>query len=83
MNLLTKQEIATKLKASRRTIEYWVALGIIPQPIYIQRRALWVEESINAWLQEKAGLQSSSKKEPPKAKPGRPRNIQSGKTVQI
>ena len=83
MNLLTKQEIATKLKVSRRTIEYWVALSIIPQPIYIKRRALWVEESVNTWLLEKAGLQTSSKEYPPKAKPGRPRNIPSHKAVQV
>jgi predicted DNA-binding transcriptional regulator AlpA len=83
MNLLTKKETAAKLKASTRSVENWVAQGIIPAPIYISRRALWIEESINLWLQEKAGLQSSSKKELSKAKPGRPRNTQFRKEARV
>jgi excisionase family DNA binding protein len=83
MNLLTKQETATKLKASKRTVEHWVAQGLMPQPMYIGRRALWIEETINAWLRQKAGLRPLQVEEPTKSKRGRPRNTQLGKEEQL
>lgn len=73
MNLLTKKETASKLKASTRTIENWTAQGIIPAPIYICRRALWVEEAIDTWLQQKTSQQTSRIVGPSIKKPGRPR----------
>ena len=76
MNLLTKEEMATKLRASKRTVENWSAQGHIPPPVYIGRRALWVEESIVAWLQQKAGLNTPSSAGAAKQKRGRPRVLQ-------
>jgi len=74
MNLLTKEETAAKLKASKRTIENWSAQGAMPSPIYLGRRALWVEETLVAWLRQKAGLLPLSSDQPLKPKRGRPRN---------
>lgn len=73
MNLLTKEETAAKLKASKRTIENWSAQGVIPPPIYIGRRALWVEETLVAWLRQKAGLLPLPGEESLSPKRGRPR----------
>lgn len=73
MNLLTKEEMAAKLKVSKRTVENWMTLEHIPLPIYIGRRALWVEEIIVAWLQQKAG---SNVPGATKRKRGRPRVLQ-------
>ena len=73
MNLLTKEETAAKLKSSKRTIENWSANGLLPPPIYIGRRALWVEETLVAWLRQKAGLLPLPGEESLKPKRGRPR----------
>lgn len=75
MNLLTKEEMASKLKASRRTVENWTAQGLIPSPVYIGRRALWVEEAIDTWLQQKAELNTPALGAV-KQKRGRPRVLQ-------
>ena len=74
MNLLTKEETAAKLKASKRTIENWTAQGLLPPPIYIGRRALWVEETLVAWLRQKAGLLPVPGEKSIRSKRGRPRN---------
>lgn len=73
MNLLTKEEAAAKLKASKRTIENWSAQGVMPPPIYIGRRALWVEETLVAWLRQKAGLFPLPAEEALMPQRGRPR----------
>lgn len=76
MNLLTKDEMAEKLKASKRTIENWTAQGLIPSPVHIGRRALWVEDAIDAWLHQKARLNTPSGMGEGKQKRGRPRVLQ-------
>lgn len=46
MDLMTKQELARTLRVTTRTIEAWVASGLLARPLYIGRRALWPREAI-------------------------------------
>lgn len=71
MNLCTKNDVAHQLKSCKRTIDNWVANGSMPKPMYIGRRALWTQDSIDSWLLEKAASQFY--KNHPQPTRGRPR----------
>lgn len=71
MNLCTKDEVAHQLKCSKRTIDNWVASGILPKSIPLGRRSLWAQDVIDSWLLEKATNQFA--KSYPQPTRGRPR----------
>ena len=55
MEILTKEEVAQRLKVSLRTIENWISAGTIIAPVHIGRRCYWSEKEFNSWLALKFG----------------------------
>lgn len=59
-------EPVTKLRASQllsvavRTIDAWIASGVMPAPRYIGRRAYWHPFDFNAWLDKRLKAKGSA-----------------------
>lgn len=49
LELLTKLQLATDLRVSKRTIEQWCTWGILPLPTYLGRRAYWTRPVVEEW----------------------------------
>ena len=45
---LNARQLCTRYGRADRTIDRWVEVGILPQPIYIRRQRYWLEETIEA-----------------------------------
>lgn len=68
---LTREDVQELLKISSRTLDSWIANGIIPRPKRIGgRRLYWAAAVIHAWLEGQLGSPATMKQ--PK-RPGRPR----------
>ena len=53
MEILTKEEVAQRLKVSLRTIENWISSGTILPPVHIGRRCYWSSKEFDIWLESK------------------------------
>ena len=50
-NLLTINQVCSKINRSRVTLWKWVSIGTFPKPLKIGNRTLgWKEEVLNEWL---------------------------------
>lgn len=52
--LLNKEDLATLLRMSARTVTQWDAAGKLPQPVSREGANRWLASEIDAWL--KAGM---------------------------
>ena len=52
MNLLTKKEVAERLRCPEKTISYYVSSRQIPF-VMIGKNAMFIEESVNKWLKDR------------------------------
>ena len=50
---LTKEELASMLRVSTRTIVNYVQSGAIPEPVRFGRRALWSKVALASFIQER------------------------------
>jgi len=50
MRVVTKKHIADVLNVSIRTIDFWIAKGILPKPTHIGRRCYWQPDELDTWL---------------------------------
>lgn len=57
MSLLTREQVAERLKVSTKTITRYYQAGEIPKPIYLNdkdiRSCRWVETEIDAYIEQK------------------------------
>lgn len=58
---ITKDAAAQLLSVTKRTIENWIAQGILPPPRAIGRRVYWPETQFDAWLTSCLGDVSSAR----------------------
>ncbi|WNC90203.1 helix-turn-helix domain-containing protein [Paraburkholderia sp. FT54] len=64
-NLLTKADIARKLRISLRTVENWVKDGTLPPPdLGINNRRYWYLAKFEAFIREKYSLQHEQPRPP-------------------
>ena len=49
--LLTPEDLLKLFKVSRKTIDNWVADGVLPKPIKMGRRIFWKRSEIDAYLE--------------------------------
>ncbi len=49
---ITKEHAATILSVSKRTIDNWIAEGVLPKPVAIGRRVYWHPSTFVAWLDQ-------------------------------
>lgn len=70
MRYLTKDEVASLLRVSVRTITTYMSQGLLPQPLQLGRKLLWSEDAVIQHLQPKPTMVN---KPPGRARPGRPR----------
>ena len=52
-NYLTKQELASILRVSTRTINNYAKAGTIPKPVKLGRKALWPRAHLLTFLSSK------------------------------
>ena len=78
---ITKEDAATILSVSKRTIDNWLADGTIVEPSNIGRRVYWHPDIFYSWLNERLGVTSppepvtNDRPTSPTPKPrGRPRS---------
>ncbi len=58
--LLTTEEVAERLRVSRRTLEKWRTVGGGPPFIKLNRRAVrYQEEAVEAWKRSRARMSTS------------------------
>lgn len=50
--LISAAETATRLSVSKATLHKLVAVGAIPKPIHLGRRALWRVEQLEEWVRD-------------------------------
>ena len=51
--LLSPADVARQIQVSGRTLRYWRASGVFPQPdLAIGRTVRWQQTTIDAWLQD-------------------------------
>lgn len=50
--LISAAETATRLSVSKGTLHKLVAVGAIPKPIHLGRRALWRVEELEEWVRD-------------------------------
>lgn len=74
MNYLTKEEVASVLRVSVRTVTEYMKLGRLPAASKLGRRLLWREDSLRACVDASA-QQSISPRPASPARRGRPRKF--------
>jgi predicted DNA-binding transcriptional regulator AlpA len=47
--MFTAKDLAARYRVSLRTIGYWIAKGILPEPMRIGGVVRWLEDDIKAW----------------------------------
>jgi len=67
---MTKDELASMLRVSVRTVTTYMAQGLLPQPLQLGRRLLWNQSAVLQFIQPKTILANPSGGP---AKRGRPR----------
>lgn len=67
---MTKDEVASMLRVSVRTLTTYMSQGLLPQPLQLGRRLLWEQGAVIQFIQPKPALASHTS-EP--VKRGRPR----------
>ncbi|MGJ7915187.1 helix-turn-helix transcriptional regulator [Massilia sp. LXY-6] len=72
MKYLTKDEVASLLRVSVRTVTTYMGQGLLPQPFQLGRKLLWDEGALIQFIQPKPVLANHTS-EP--AKRGRPRKV--------
>lgn len=66
---MTKRDVADLVGVSIRTLENWIAQGLMPAPCRLgARRVYWLPPVIAAWVEERLGGSV-----PRRRSPGRPR----------
>lgn len=50
--LLTKQEVAAKLRVSVRTISRMMSAEDMPPPVWLGRNPRWKEGDVDAWIDD-------------------------------
>lgn len=74
MNYLTKEEVASVLRVSVRTVTEYMKLGRLPAASKLGRRLLWREDSLMACVDASA-QQSISPRPASSPRRGRPRKF--------
>lgn len=69
---MTKDELASMLRVSVRTVTTYMAQGLLPQPLQLGRRLLWDHGAIVQFIQPKPIL---AKPQSGAVKRGRPRKL--------
>ena len=65
--ILRLADVESRCGVNRRTLYYWMELGMFPQPIHLGPRTVgWLDSDIEAWIHEKAqaSRQGLSKSQP-------------------
>jgi excisionase family DNA binding protein len=74
MKYLTKDEVATLLRVSVRTITVYMSQGRLPPPVQLGRKLLWNEDALVGFLND-AIANSVAESSTRPAKRGRPRKL--------
>jgi predicted DNA-binding transcriptional regulator AlpA len=69
---MTKDELASMLRVSVRTVTTYMAQGLLPQPLQLGRRLLWEQGAVIQFIQPKPVLANNSSGP---VKRGRPRKV--------
>jgi predicted DNA-binding transcriptional regulator AlpA len=72
MKYLTKDEVASLLRVSVRTVTTYMSQGLLPQPLQLGRKLLWDEGSVIQFIQPKPVF---AKPASGPVKRGRPRKL--------
>jgi predicted DNA-binding transcriptional regulator AlpA len=72
MKYLTKDEVATMLRVSVRTVTTYMSQGLLPEPLQLGRKLLWDEGAVIQFIQPKPAF---AKPADGPAKRGRPRKV--------
>jgi predicted DNA-binding transcriptional regulator AlpA len=69
---MTKDELASMLRVSVRTVTTYMSQGLLPQPLQLGRKLLWDEEAVIQFIQPKPVLANHASGP---VKRGRPRKV--------
>lgn len=72
MKYLTKDEVASLLRVSVRTVTTYMGQGLLPQPLQLGRKLLWDEDVVIQFIQPKPVLANHTRGP---VKRGRPRKV--------
>jgi len=69
---MTKDELASMLRVSVRTVTTYMSQGLLPQPLQLGRRLLWEQGAVIQFIQPKPVFANNSSGP---VKRGRPRKV--------